>query len=375
MRRIAGIVGITGIVVIGAGYALTRLGNRPGAVSVPAHRDTAGVRLVEVARGFQQPVHLTAPAGDARIFVVEQAGRVRVMQAGGGIAQRVWLDITDRVGSGGERGLLSLAFHPGFAQNGRFFVNYTDRRGDTHVAEFHADPAGASADAASERQLLLVRQPYANHNGGHILFGPDGALYVGMGDGGAAADPQGNAQDDRSQLGKILRIDVTGGANARVTTWAKGLRNPWRMAFDSGLLYVADVGQGSWEEIDVVPAATPGLNYGWRTMEGAHCFVNPVCSKTGLVLPAAEYDHDQGCSVTGGVVYRGRRAPVLAGHYLYSDYCSGWLKSFRYVNGAATEHRSWSVTSPGQVSSFGVDGAGEVYVVGHLGTVYRIEGP
>lgn len=380
MRRIAGIVAITGIVVIGVGYALTRLGNRPGPVSVQPHQDTTGVRLVEVARGFQQPVHLTAPAGDARIFVVEQAGRVRVMQSSGAVAPRVWLDITDRVGSGGERGLLSLAFHPRFAQNGRFFVNYTDRRGDTHIAEFHADPTGVAADPSSERQLLLVRQPYANHNGGHVLFGPDGALYVGMGDGGAAADPQGNAQNDRSQLGKILRIEV--GADSgragefsslRVTTWARGLRNPWRMAFDSGLLYVADVGQGSWEEIDVAPAATPGLNYGWRTMEGAHCFVNPVCSKTGLVLPAAEYNHDQGCSVTGGVVYRGRRAPALVGHYLYSDYCSGWLKSFRYVNGAATDHHSWSIRSPGQVSSFGVDGSGEVYVVGHLGTIYRIE--
>lgn len=368
--RIVWIAMLTSALLLVAGYGVSRLTDRASTITLPPTADTAGVRLEQVATGLESPVHLTAPAGDPRIFVVEQAGRIRVIRDGQ-VAPRPWLDITARVGSGGERGLLSLAFHPDFATNGRFFVDYTDRHGDTHVAEFHAVPSGDTADASSERQLLLVSQPYANHNGGHVLFGPDGALYVGMGDGGSAADPHGNGQNRNSQLGKILRIDVAS-TPARVSMWALGLRNPWRVAFDSGLIYIADVGQGSWEEIDVAPASDSGLNYGWRTMEGAHCFVNPACSRQGLVLPVAEYDHGNGCSVTGGVVYRGHAAPILAGQYLYSDYCGGWLRSFRYVNGAATEHRSWSIGSPGPVSSFGVDGMGEVYLVVHTGTIYRI---
>jgi glucose/arabinose dehydrogenase len=368
--RILWLTALTLAVLLVAAYGVSRLTDRPGDKTVPNAPDTTGVRLERVASGLRSPVHLTAPAGDDRIFVVEQAGRIRVIR-GGQLVPGAWLDIEARVGSGGERGLLSLAFHPGFRANGRFFVNYTDRRGNTHIAEFHADPAADAADAASEKQLLAIDQPYANHNGGHILFGPDGALYAGMGDGGAAGDPHGNAQDRDAKLGKLLRIDVDTRA---VSTWAIGLRNPWRMAFDSGLIYIADVGQGSWEEINVAPAREAGLNYGWRVMEGAHCFVNPVCSKQGLVLPAAEYDHGNGCSVTGGVVYRGRAAPVLAGHYVYSDYCSGWLRSFRYANGVATEHRSWSVQSPGPVSSFGTDANGEVFVVVHTGEIYRIVG-
>lgn len=342
-------------------------GTTRGEAAVTAQ--TAGLRLETVVTGVRDPVHLTAPAGDPRLFIVEQAGRIRMVKDGQ-LLPRPWLDLTDRVGSGGERGLLSLAFHPQFRDNGRFYVNYTDRSGGhTHVVELHAVPAADTADTPRERQLLFVRQPYANHNGGHVLFGPDGLLYVGMGDGGAAGDPHGNGQDPRAQLGKLLTIDVDAGT---VAIRALGLRNPWRMAFDSGLIYIADVGQGAWEEINVQPATAAGLNYGWRTMEGAHCFLNPVCRQAGLVLPAVEYDHGNGCSVTGGYVYRGRAVPALRGHYLYSDYCNGWLRSFRYANGAATEQREWSIPRVGAVLSFGEDGHGEIYLLAASGTVYRI---
>jgi len=356
--------------VVGA----TACASRGESAQMPQSR---GLALDTVVTGLRDPVHLTAPRGDTRLFIVEQAGRIRVVKDGR-LATRPWLDIEARVGSGGERGLLSLAFHPHFAENGRFFVNYTDRRGDTRVAEFHADPAADTADATSERPWLTVSQPYANHNGGHVLFGPDGRLYAGMGDGGSGGDPHRNAQNSRSQLGKVLRIDVDresaiGNRESAIEIWAIGLRNPWRMAFDSGLIYIADVGQGAWEEVDVAPAATAGLNYGWRTMEGAHCFGNPLCRGEGLVMPALEYDHSQGCSIIGGMVYRGRAVPLLAGHYLYSDYCEGWLRSFRYANGAATDIRTWRIPGIGAVLSFGEDGAGEVYLLSANGNVYRLK--
>ena len=331
---------------------------------------SSGLRLNPVFRNLSDPVYLTALPGDARVFIVEQAGRILIGREGDSI-HATFLDITDRVGSGGERGLLSMAFHPRFRENGRVFVDYTDRRGDTHVAEFRADTGATRADPASERRLLFVRQPYANHNGGHVLFGADGRLYVGMGDGGLAGDPGGRAQDPRGNLGKLLRLNVED--TSVVEMWALGLRNPWRFWFDGGLLYIADVGQNAWEEIDVAPADSSGINYGWRTMEGAHCFINPVCGKSGLYPPALEYGRADGCSVIGGVVYRGTRVPALLGHYLYSDYCNGWLKSFRYANGAVAERRVWDVPSPGPVLSFGVDGHGEVYLLALNGTAYRIE--
>ena len=356
----------------GAVYGLMRDHALRG-TPTPAPPQAAGLRLDTIARGLESPVHLAQPAGDDRLFIVEQPGRIRVVR-NGTLEARPWLDITDRVGSGGERGLLSLAFHPRFRENGRFFVNYTDRRhGDTHVAEFHADPGAETADPASERQLLLVRQPYANHNGGHVLFGPDGRLYVGMGDGGSGGDPGNRAQNPNEQLGKLLRIDVDAGT---VETWAIGLRNPWRIAFDSGLIYIADVGQNAWEEIDVQPASARGLNYGWRVMEGSHCYINPACSNSGgLVMPTLEYDHGNGCSVIGGLVYRGRTVPALAGRYIYSDYCTGWLRSFRYQNGAATEQLQWDVGHIGTVLSFGEDAQHEAYILTGNGMVLKIREP
>ena len=338
---------------------------------------TDGLRLTPIVRGLDDPVHLAAPAGDPRLFIVEKGGRIRVWKDGR-LLTRPFLNIAAQVSRGSEQGLLSVAFHPRYAENGRFVVNYTDARGDTRVVRYRADPAADTADPASATVLLAVDQPFANHNGGHVLFGPDGRLYVGMGDGGSAGDPRGNAQDPRSLLGKLLRIDADFDPTAvprypPVEVWALGLRNPWRIAFDSGWIYIADVGQNRWEEINVAPAARRGLNYGWRTMEGRHCYRNPFCSRDGLVAPAAEYSHDDGCSVIGGTVYRGRAVPALSSHYFYSDWCSGWLRSFRWADGAAVDRRQWRVESVGQVTSFGTDGAGEVYVIAGSGTIYRIE--
>jgi glucose/arabinose dehydrogenase len=346
-----------------------------------------GIRLERVASGLRSPVHLAALPGDPRLFVVEQVGAIRVVE-NGRLRPRPFLDLSDRIRNGGERGLLSLAFHPRYRANGYFFVNYTDRSGDTRVERYRVSPDSNVADPASASLILTVEQPYSNHNGGHVLFGPDGMLYIGMGDGGSADDPLGSGQDLRSLLGKLLRIDVDGPTpyavprdnplvgrrDARPEIWAWGLRNPWRMAFDppSGLLYIADVGQNRWEEIHVAPAARGGLNYGWNLLEGSHCFRRPGCSRPDLERPALEYSHEEGCSVTGGLVYRGRGLPHLVGHYFYADYCEGWIRSFRYDQGRATDRREWPVGRRIPVSSFGTDGAGELYVVSHDGEILKM---
>jgi glucose/arabinose dehydrogenase len=245
------------------------------------------------------------------------------------------------------------------------------------------------------RQLLFVRQPYANHNGGQLQFGPDGWLYVGMGDGGGSYDPQDNAQNPNQLLGKMLRIDINvpdsdavgyrvpfdnpfvDGVPLRALgeIWAFGLRNPWRFAFDraAGTLYIADVGQNQWEEVHVVTANRPGVNYGWRIMEGSRCFGAATCNTQGLEIPVVEYSHDEGCSITGGFVYRGARIPAIQGHYFYSDYCRGFLRSFRFENGRAVDARSWDLGGLGSVSSFGEDAAGELYIPSATGRVYRLE--
>ena len=346
-----------------------------------------------VVGGLDQPVDLQAPPGDhARLFVVEQPGRIRIVRNGAVAA--TFLDIVGRVGSGGERGLLGLAFHPRYAENGRFFVNYTDRAGDTHISEFRAQPpASDSADPASERPLLFVAQPFPNHNGGGLAFGNDGKLYIALGDGGSGGDPLGNGQDLGTPLGKILRVDVDAGApfavpadNPFVSTpgafpaiWAYGLRNPWRISFDraSGDLMIGDVGQGAFEEVDVgLASRRGGENYGWNVMEGNHCFDPPAgCSSAGLTLPVVEYSHGDGCSITGGYVYRGCRMPGYQGTYFYGDYCTALVRSFRFQNGAAADQRDWtSALSRGvdAISSFGVDADGEIYIVDHTGEIYRI---
>jgi glucose/arabinose dehydrogenase len=367
--------------------ALLGCSNAPG-TAPPATTDS--LRLVPVVTsGLSSPLYLTAPTGDtARLFVVEQSGQIRIVQHGQ-LLPAAFLDIHTRLVSGGEQGLLSVAFHPNYATNGYFYVNYTDLNGDTRVERYTVSAADSNlADTATHKLIIFIPQPYSNHNGGLVMFGPDGMFYIGMGDGGSGGDPQNRAQSPDSLLGKLLRIDVDGGdpyaipaGNPFATSggakeiWALGLRNPWRFAFDrsAGLLYIGDVGQGAWEEVDVQPASQGGLNYGWRIMEGAHCYNPANCSSAGLVLPAVEYDHSNGqCAIIGGFVYRGTRFPALAGQYFYADLCAGWVRSFSYAGGAVTGQTSWNLdVSPGSPLSFGEDARGELYLL-TAGGVYRI---
>jgi glucose/arabinose dehydrogenase len=280
-----------------------------------------------------------------------------------------------------------MAFDPQFATNGRFYVYYTDVVGDIAVARYTA--SGDVATAGSRTSVINIPHPtHSNHNGGLAMFGPDGMLYLGTGDGGSGGDPPNNAQNIDVLLGKLLRIDVTnlpytipagnpyaGATAGRDEIWALGLRNPWRYAFDppAGTLYIADVGQGSWEEVNAVAAATAGLNYGWRIMEGNHCYNATLCNGGGLTIPVHEYSHASGnCSITGGFVYRGAAIPELVGHYLYADYCVGVLRSFRLSGNQAVDHRTWSIGNVGNVKSFGVDSTGEIYILSANGGVYRV---
>ena len=364
----------------------------PGAPSpAPSPRSglpiATGLQLQTVVEGLQDPVYLTAPASDPRLFVIEQPGRIRIV-SDGRVLSEPFLDLTRRVGYGGERGLLGMAFHPRYARNGTFFVNYTDRNGDTRIERYRVGHRPDVADPTSGKLVLAVPQPYANHNGGHLLFGPDGMLYIGMGDGGSGGDPHGNGQDRRNLLGDLLRIDVdrgdpyaippdnpfVGRRDARPEIWAWGLRNPWRFCFDRAAhrLYIADVGQNRREEVSIVDSRHPGLNFGWNLMEGTHCYRIPGCDQQGLVLPRVEYGHAQGCSITGGFVYRGTRMPGLRGHYFYADYCAGWIRSFALVGERVTQHRRWNVEGIGRVMSFGEDAAGELYVLSSNGRVYRM---
>jgi hypothetical protein len=345
-----------------------------------------------VASGFSDPLDVQAAPGDReRLYVVEQGGRIRVVR-GGEVQTTAFLDVSDRISSGGERGLLGLAFHPQFATNRRFFVNYTDRNGDTHIAELRAASADA-ADPSSEQTLLFVRQPFANHNGGGLAFDTSGRLLIGLGDGGSAGDPLGNGQRLDTLLGKMLRIDVDAGtpyaippdnpfrstAGARPEIWAYGLRNPFRFAVDppTGDLYIGDVGQSRVEEIDVgLGSSGGGQNYGWNVLEGSQCYDPPGgCDRTGLTLPVYEYEHPEGCSVIGGVVYRGCRMPDLAGTYFFGDFCTGLVRSFRFAGGQATDVRDWTSSLRGidSPTAFGRDADGEVYVVDYDGEVYRLE--
>jgi glucose/arabinose dehydrogenase len=332
-----------------------------------------------VSSGLSTPVFLTQPLDDGRIFVVEQAGRIRIVK-NGQLQATPFLDITSRVLSGDERGLLSVAFHPNYAINHFFYVYFTTQpTGDIRIERFTTTTPDV-ADAASSK--LIITTPHsaqANHNGGLLTFGPDGMLYAGLGDGGGAGDPFGNGQNFNALLGSLLRLDIdhgdpysippdnpfVGQPGKRGEIWAKGLRNPWRYAFDAatGLLYIADVGQGLHEEVDVQPATSGGLNYGWNIMEGKSCYNAATCSQTGLTLPLLDYGHTNGaCSITGGYVYRGSAIPALDGHYFYSDYCAGFLKSFRYSNGAPVDERDWGLTMT-SVQSFGRDASGELYVM------------
>jgi hypothetical protein len=341
-----------------------------------------------VADGLQQPVLVTHAADRSqRLFIVEQAGRIRVLE-NGFVKPAPFLDISTLVQTGGERGLLGLAFHPEYSDNGRFFINYTRLDGgqlETVVAEYGVSGTNPDMAAPQETSLLEFDQPAGNHNGGMLAFGPDGYLYIGTGDGGGGGDPNNNGQDLSNLLGKILRIDVDGGAPytvppdnpfvgqgaVRSEIYAYGLRNPWRFSFDrlTGDLFAADVGQGSWEEVDLIES---GGNYGWRIMEGNHCFNPPNnCNTTGLILPIAEYSHSQGRSVTGGYVYRGLQPTSLQGSYIFGDYINGSIWSL-----TKTGDGTWSPTllldTDLSISSFGEDRHGEVYVVDYSGALYRL---
>ena len=345
------------------------------------------LRLQEIASGLSSPVYLTSPAADSRLFVVEQSGRIRIIENGQLLATP-FLDIVSRVGSGGERGMLSVAFHPAYKTNGFFYVYFTGTSGEIRVERFTVSTNANQANAASSKLILSVPHPRSNHNGGLAMFGPDGMLYLGLGDGGGGGDPDLAGQNVNTLLGKLLRIDVDTGdpyaipsgnpfANrndARREIWAYGLRNPWRFAFDrsAGNLYVADVGQGAFEEVNVVASTRAGVNYGWSVLEGSSCFGASSCNKSGLELPVLEYGHGNNqCSVTGGFVYRGSAMPELAGVYFYSDYCAGWVKSFKLSGGAATDERDWNLGSIGNVTSYGEDASGELYLTSSNGRVYK----
>jgi glucose/arabinose dehydrogenase len=318
---------------------------------VPVPPDIAkGVKLVEVAQGLDRPVLLVAAPGDARrrLFVLEQhRGTVRVLE-NGKLAAAPFLTVTG-LSTGNEQGLLGLAFHPAFAKNGKLYVNYTTRDKHTHIVEYKVGANPDAVDPASARELALIKQPYSNHNGGHLEFGPDGKLYTGMGDGGAANDPHNNGQNPKALLAKLLRFDVDAPTPTPEIVHI-GLRNPWRFAFDSktGDLFIGDVGQNLWEYVHAVSAGdTRTHNFGWNIVEGTHCFDpesgegKDSCNKDGLTLPVAEYPHWEGCSITGGRVYRGKALPALAGRYFYADYCTGLLRSFVWTSGAVREHWDW----------------------------------
>jgi hypothetical protein len=361
----------------------------------------ADLRATVIATGLSRPLGFrTLPGSPGVSLVIEQAGRIR--RFANGRVGDVWLDVRNRasrVSGYSERGLFDIAFHPDFPRERRVFVHYTDRGGDTVVSEMRLNAAGTALDADTERVVLQVSQPYSNHNGGAIEFGPDRMLYIGLGDGGSGGDPQGNGQDLGVLLAKILRIDPDGRtvdnrygipagnpfaqrAGARAEVFHYGLRNPWRFAFDppTGHLYIGDVGQDSWEEIDVAPRGAAGLNFGWNTMEGEVCYDARSCNRDGLTAPIAVYRNagDTDCSVTGGVVYRGCAMPALHGHYFYADWCSGKLRSLRFDNGTTSDRREWtsglySGTRP-LVTAIGTDPQGEMVLVdGDGGRLLRIE--
>lgn len=374
--------------------------------SVAAATYAQDFTAIRIASGLSRPVFVTAPPGDMeRIFIVEQRsgsnGRIRIIK-NGQLLSTPFLSIT--VSTGSEQGLLGLAFHPDYANNGYFYVNYTRTDGNTVIARYTVSSNPDIADVNSAQTVLVISQPFSNHNGGYIAFGPlDGYLYINSGDGGSANDPQGHGQNINSLLGKILRLDINGddfpadpnrnyaipptnpfvGVAGADEIWAYGLRNPWRADFDdlTGDFYIGDVGQNNWEEIDFQPGNSPGgENYGWRCMEGNHCtgLSGCTCNDPALTDPIYEYSHDMGCSVTGGVVYRGSAIPGLSGTYFFSDFCTADIYSFRYDGSNITEFTDRTTqldpsdSNIDAVSSFGEDAAGEIYICDLNGEVFKI---
>jgi glucose/arabinose dehydrogenase len=341
------------------------------------------------------PVYAVAPTGDTRLFVVERGGRIQVV-INDAVQASPFLDISGRISTDGERGLLSMAFDPQFGTNGFFYIFFTEPNGSIAIERMRTSTTNANrADPSTALRIITIAHPTNNnHNGGQLLFGPDGMLYFGTGDGGGAGDPNNNAQNLNSLLGKMLRLDVRNansgkpydipsgnpfadGSGGRAEIWAYGLRNPWRFSFDvpTAQLYIADVGQNRREEINAVPTGAAGINYGWVIMEGNLCYNNASCDKSNLRLPVYDYDHgtndENGCSIIGGMVYRGSALAGLEGSYLFSDFCSGFLKSLVVNNGTAGTPTEWQVADVGRVVSFGSDGAGEPLLITTSG-LYRI---
>jgi hypothetical protein len=363
----------------------------PATSTTEAAGPLVGLDAETVARGLNNPVFLTAPPGDDRLFVLEKDGIIRII-TDDGVADEPFLDIEELVGSDAlEQGLLGMAFHPGYAANGRFLLYYTNIEGHTRLVEYRVSTDPDRADPGSARELLGAEQPGTAHNGGMLLFGPDGYLYVTLGDGGGAGDEFGNAQNAATLLGSILRLDVDNGhpyaippdnpfvddPAAAPEVWVYGLRNPWRIAIDTeaGLLYIADVGQDEWEEVSVVAFdVAAGSNFGWPIVEGFECYRAESCETDGMVPPVIAYPHSEGCSVIGGYVYRGDAIPELQGHYFYGDWCGQWVRSFRFDGTRVVDERDWTndLGQVGQVQSFGLGGDGEMYVLTQDGFVLKI---
>ncbi len=386
------LMALAGTASVAAGRPVAVDAAPQGALAVPG----PGSLVLQLrASGLSNPVFVTtARDSTGRLFIVEQTGRIRIYQSGNLLAMP-FLSIAGLAG-GHEQGLLGLAFHPSYPSNRKLYVNLTNAAGDTLIREYRASSTNPNVvDTSTARNVLKISQPYANHNGGMLAFGPDGYLYIGMGDGGSGGDPGNRAQSTSTLLGKMLRINVNGTTSTRGylipstnphvgktgldEIWQIGLRNPWRFSFDraNGNLWIGDVGQAKWEEIDravkTSAGAGRGVNWGWRFMEGRHCF-NPSsgCSSAGKNLPIVEFDHGNGrCSVTGGYVYRGTAIPALAGSYVFADYCSGeifWITA----NAAPPQTRHLLLDTAFNISSFGEDAAGELYVVDHGGALYAV---
>jgi glucose/arabinose dehydrogenase len=388
---------IAGVVLVGIGCLSGCSPIESDQGSLPPLPPSNDLQLQTISTSLSSPVFMTAPPGDStRLFVVEQGGLIRVLNVGSGSPLTdPFLDIRSLLSTGGERGLLGMAFDPQYATNRRFYVYYTNNGGDIVIAQYFRNATNANLADSSPATILLTveHSAFSNHNGGMLAFGPDGCLYAGVGDGGGGGDPSNNGQSSFSLLGKLLRLNPnTGGPCGNVIinpfflgggaqqVWSLGLRNPWRFSFDrqTGDLYIGDVGQNEREEINVSPGPTNagrGLNYGWRLMEGTLCF-NPSsnCDSGNLTRPVLDYPHFSGaCSVTGGYVYRGSAVPALSGTYFYADYCAGFVRSFRYQNGQPTDQKEWPLLSPtgGLITSFGEDAAGELYIMTQGGDLFK----
>jgi glucose/arabinose dehydrogenase len=397
-RRLLSILATASLLFLTAAPATTAVATI-GTSSATITPQVVGPALPTIASGLSKPVLVTnAGDGSGRLFVVEQTGRIRVID-GGVLLSKPFLDLSASVSRGGEQGLLGLAFHPSYETNGKFYVDFTTTSGDTAINEYRVSADANVADRSTGRRIITIAQPYANHNGGNIAFGPDGYLYIGMGDGGSAGDPGNRAQNVNSLLGKMLRIDINGksgalqyripsgnpyiGKTGRDEIWSRGLRNPWRWSFDrlTGDLWIGDVGQNRYEEIDrslVTDRASRGrgVNYGWRTIEGRACYRPATgCSTAGTVLPVLAYNHSSGdCSVIGGYVYRGSVSTTLAGRYLFADFCSGRIWSIsRTVKAPA--HRALFLDTGLNITSFGEGEDGELYVTSTDGRVRHIVAP